>query len=76
MTFLIRFYQITKPLRTHIYTSIGLHPHPCRHQPSCSQYTLTAIKRYGTIRGVLKGLIRILSCHSLPFPLSSSKMLN
>jgi putative membrane protein insertion efficiency factor len=35
----------------------------CRFQPTCSQYTLEAIKKYGPIRGILKGAYRILRCH-------------
>lgn len=38
-------------------------PACCRFEPSCSEYAKQAILKYGLIKGVLKGLIRILHCH-------------
>jgi putative membrane protein insertion efficiency factor len=35
----------------------------CRFTPSCSQYMILAIEKYGAIRGVWKGLCRIARCH-------------
>ncbi|WP_422924645.1 membrane protein insertion efficiency factor YidD [Singulisphaera sp. PoT] len=35
----------------------------CRFEPSCSRYTIEALKKYGLIRGATKGLLRFLSCH-------------
>ncbi|MCK4397115.1 MAG: membrane protein insertion efficiency factor YidD [Candidatus Cloacimonadota bacterium] len=40
-------------------------PKTCRFYPSCSTYCLTAIEKYGLIRGVFKGLLRILRCNPL-----------
>lgn len=37
----------------------------CRFYPSCSQYAYEAIERYGVVKGVLKGLVRILRCNPL-----------
>ena len=51
---LIRFYQ--RALSPHL-------PAACRYQPTCSQYALTAIERFGALRGGLLGLKRILRCH-------------
>jgi len=51
---LIRGYQVTvSPLL----------PSVCRYQPSCSQYTLDAVERYGALRGVWLGTKRIARCH-------------
>ena len=40
-----------------------LFPASCRYRPTCSQYTLTALKRYGFFRGGWMGLRRIMRCH-------------
>ena len=37
----------------------------CRFYPSCSQYAYEAVSRYGILKGVLKGLWRILRCSPL-----------
>lgn len=34
----------------------------CRFVPSCSEYTATAIKKYGAWRGTIMGMRRILRC--------------
>ncbi len=39
-----------------------LFPNKCRYYPSCSNYTVTAIEKYG-FKGLLLGVKRILSCH-------------
>jgi len=35
----------------------------CRFYPSCSSYTVLAIEKYGTARGLIKGFWRILRCN-------------
>ena len=49
---LIKLYQVT-PLHAHSY---------CRFVPSCSNYAIIAIDRYGSIKGSLMALKRILRC--------------
>ena len=53
---IIRFYQLF------ISPNLGTN---CRFYPSCSQYTLKAIQKYGILKGCLKSLKRILKCHPL-----------
>jgi len=40
-------------------------PDACRFAPSCSEYSRTAIERYGALRGGWLTLRRILKCHPL-----------
>lgn len=35
----------------------------CRFYPSCSEYAILAVKKYGALKGSLKALKRILRCH-------------
>lgn len=35
----------------------------CKYTPTCSDYTKEAIKKYGVIKGSLKGFYRILRCN-------------
>lgn len=38
-------------------------PPSCRFTPSCSQYTIEAIRKYGLLRGLLMGGWRVLRCN-------------
>ena len=51
---LVRVYEILiRPL-------IGQH---CRFQPTCSQYFIDAVRKYGAVCGAIKGVWRICRCH-------------
>ena len=52
--FLIRGYQLL--------VSSWLPP-SCRYTPSCSEYGISAVTRYGTIRGLILIVRRLLRCH-------------
>jgi putative membrane protein insertion efficiency factor len=39
----------------------------CRYQPTCSEYTIDALKEFGLIKGTFMSIKRILSCHPIKF---------
>ncbi|SHJ79611.1 membrane protein insertion efficiency factor YidD [Propionispora hippei] len=52
--FLIRCYQkYISPLK----------PPTCRFVPTCSEYAIIAIEKYGVVRGCYLAVRRILRCH-------------
>ncbi len=54
LVLLIRGYQVAiSPLL----------PPACRYTPTCSQYALEAVRRYGALRGSWMSLRRLLRCH-------------
>ena len=39
----------------------------CRYMPTCSEYSIEALKTFGLIKGSFLSLKRILSCHPIKF---------
>ena len=39
----------------------------CRYLPTCSEYSIEALKTYGLFKGSYMSLKRILSCHPITF---------
>lgn len=35
----------------------------CRYVPTCSEYAMEAVERYGVLRGGIKAVWRLLRCH-------------
>ena len=35
----------------------------CKYYPTCSEYTKQAIEKYGLLKGIFLGFIRILKCN-------------
>ncbi|MCD7963433.1 MAG: membrane protein insertion efficiency factor YidD [Rikenellaceae bacterium] len=50
----IKFYQ---------YCISPFTPAACRYTPTCSQYSLEALRRHGFFKGIYLSVKRILSCH-------------
>ncbi|MEZ3492955.1 MAG: membrane protein insertion efficiency factor YidD [Lachnospiraceae bacterium] len=54
LIYLIKFYQkYLSPLKST----------KCPYYPSCSQYGLEAVRKYGAVKGGLLAVWRILRCH-------------
>ena len=41
--------------------------HSCRYLPTCSEYSIEALRTYGFFKGLLLTFKRILSCHPIKF---------
>jgi len=51
------------PVKFYQFAISPLLGNTCRHQPSCSQYTIEAIEEWGPLRGMWMGMKRISKCH-------------
>jgi uncharacterized protein len=38
-------------------------PTACRYVPTCSEYAIEAVERYGALRGLWMAFARVLRCH-------------
>ena len=55
--FLFKFY---KKRISPIFSLMGIH---CKYYPTCSEYMLQAIEKYGFFKGFLMGVFRFLRCN-------------
>ena len=56
LTFIIKLYKrVVSPLL----------PPACRFLPTCSEYAIEAIEKYGALKGSYLALRRVLRCHPL-----------
>ena len=39
----------------------------CRYLPTCSEYSISALKEFGFVKGLFMSIKRILSCHPIKF---------
>ncbi len=51
------------PIRIYQRTFSVLFAPSCRYTPTCSQYSIDALKKYGVIIGLSRATQRILRCH-------------
>ena len=50
-------------LRVYKWAISPMFPPACRYVPTCSEYAMEAVERYGALRGTWMGLARISRCH-------------
>jgi putative membrane protein insertion efficiency factor len=50
-------------IRVYQYTLSPLLGNVCRFEPSCSRYMVDALRKYGLLRGLARGLRRLCRCH-------------
>ena len=58
---------IIKIIKTYQFFISPILGSSCRYLPTCSEYSIEALKTYGLIKGILISLKRILSCHPIKF---------
>ena len=56
-------FALILPVRGYQYLIRPLLPAACRFQPSCSEYFILAVRKYGPVIGPVKGVARICRCH-------------
>ncbi|MGN1298572.1 MAG: membrane protein insertion efficiency factor YidD [Candidatus Scatovivens sp.] len=42
------------------FSNMGIH---CKYEPTCSEYMIQAIKKYGSVKGIFIGTKRFLKCN-------------
>jgi putative membrane protein insertion efficiency factor len=50
-------------LRAYKWVISPMFPPSCRYTPTCSEYAIEAIERYGVLRGGLRAAARLVRCH-------------
>lgn len=51
------------PIYFYKYCISPLKPPSCRFTPTCSEYAVQALKKYGLVKGLYLAVRRILRCH-------------
>lgn len=51
------------PVYIYRYTISPLFPPSCRYTPTCSQYTIEAVKKHGIFKGGWLAIKRLSRCH-------------
>ena len=57
---IIFFIKGYKKLISPIFHNLGVN---CKFYPSCSEYMIQAVEKYGSIKGSYLGIKRLLKCH-------------
>ena len=60
-------YTLIKLIKIYKFFISPLFGYSCRYMPTCSEYSIEALKTFGFIKGSFLSLKRILSCHPVKF---------
>ena len=60
-------YTLIRFIKTYKFLISPLFGPSCRYMPTCSEYSIEALKTFGFIKGSFLSLKRILSCHPIKF---------
>ena len=58
---------LIKSIKAYKYLVSPLLGHSCRYLPTCSEYSIEALKEYGFFKGLYMSIKRILSCHPIKY---------
>ena len=58
---------VIKVIKSYKYLISPLLGNSCRYLPTCSDYSIDAIKIYGLSKGLALSLKRVFSCHPIKF---------
>jgi len=59
----IRFYKKYLNVDSPVLRGLFVVDKACKFRPTCADYTYKAVEKYGVVRGLWKGLRRIVRCH-------------
>ncbi len=54
---------VLQVMRAYKWAISPMIPPACRYVPSCSEYAMEAVERYGVLRGGMMAFARLLRCH-------------
>ena len=60
-------YILIKFIKVYKFLVSPLLGHSCRYLPTCSEYSIEALKEFGLVKGIFMSIKRILSCHPIKF---------
>ena len=60
-------YILIKLIKGYKFLISPLLGNSCRYMPTCSEYSIEALKNFGLFKGSYLSLKRILSCHPIKF---------
>ena len=58
---------LIKLIKGYKYLISPLLGNSCRYLPTCSEYSIDALKEFGLLKGLYLSIKRILSCHPIKF---------